>query len=187
MKGIYLQQPLWWDSFVSLKSTPLCCRPTAGPAAVLSLLGSFFAVIWKCKLDLLVMRPIQGVHIKFCMAIHCTGCHGTTTYSNKSPEIPCIRWWHFVNPRHTGCHSMTIYTKKSRLPSHDKQMLANSYWQTQVSTCTCERCNNMLANCWWQIELGSIFANLFTCWQTCIWRVNMCCSLLTNQNWPYLQ
>lgn len=50
-REIYLQQPPWCGSFVSLRSTPLGCRPTAGPADALSLLGSFFAVIKKivCK------------------------------------------------------------------------------------------------------------------------------------------
>ena len=75
-----------------------------------------------------------------------------------------------------GCG--TAKTKAVKWSSHDKQMLANSCWQTQIGVC--ER-HNMLANCWRQIELVSILAKLFP---TC------CCVLHTHQfefantSWP---
>ena len=63
-------------------------------------------------------------------------------------------------------------------PSHDKQMLANLWWKTQITVC--ERHNNMLANCWRLIELVSIHVNFFpTC--CCVVRTHQ---LLANTSWP---
>ena len=86
------------------------------------------------------------------------GARKNTTQLVKYPRVLSVKPSNKVYVLFAGLAVLCYDLKRA---SHDKQMLVNSCWQTQIGVR--ERHNNMFANCWSEIELVSIHFFPATC------------------------